>query len=431
MRLNVSISGLLACLMGLSAADRPNKVRSPSGPGLSGTSQNSVVLVDTTTPFPVLAAFSLSDGDKNIKFMVNNQARIIAVKLKRYNTNEAEEKTIDLLTLQSPDAKPPNPGGKVMVPSDERGLTRSLVQRDDVLTAVDDDDLNSVTIAWNTESGAFSKYIDQSLYLECEWKNSSASGSSTSPLFAAYDDTNGQAAKDNLLKDSNNSPALPARPETINPSLSPTLAPTPVTPISSTLGSSTPSPSATSSQPGLSDEQPPPSPARSGLGKNGIIGVAVGVTVGGLLILGTLAWLFFYRRRSRNNKAHHAMPSYSSDVGVHAMMPDKEMPVAMESSPRSAYGGEGRPSTDPYAPYSDRASTPPTPHHPTTGATAAATTQTDASTRSVTTPTPAIAARYAHLVEEGMTEDEIRRLEEEERQLDAAIEHAGRRGGTP
>jgi hypothetical protein len=157
----------------------------------------------------------------------------------------------------------------------------------------------------------------------------------------------------------------------------------------------------------------------------------VGVTVGGLLVVGTLVWLFFYRRRRNNkNKAHHVMPSYGSDVGVHAMMPDKEMPVVLQSSTQSAYGGEGRPSTDPYAPYSDRASTPPTPHHhPTTGAADAATTQMDH--RSTSTPTPAITARYAHLVEEGMTEEEIRRLEEEERQLDAAIENAGRRGGTP
>lgn len=39
-----------------------------------------------------------------------------------------------------------------------------------------------------------------------------------------------------------------------------------------------------------------------------------------------------------------------------------------------------------------------------------------------------IAQQYAHLVEEGMTEDEIRRLEEEERALDEAIEQAGTGG---
>ena len=37
-----------------------------------------------------------------------------------------------------------------------------------------------------------------------------------------------------------------------------------------------------------------------------------------------------------------------------------------------------------------------------------------------------ISGRYAHLVEDGMTDDEIRRLEEEERALDEAIEQAGR-----
>ncbi|POS74996.1 hypothetical protein DHEL01_v206606 [Diaporthe helianthi] len=41
-----------------------------------------------------------------------------------------------------------------------------------------------------------------------------------------------------------------------------------------------------------------------------------------------------------------------------------------------------------------------------------------------TTPS-GISGKYAHLVEEGMTDDQIRRLEEEERALDEAIEQAG------
>lgn len=44
-----------------------------------------------------------------------------------------------------------------------------------------------------------------------------------------------------------------------------------------------------------------------------------------------------------------------------------------------------------------------------------------------TTPS-GISGQYAHLVEEGMTDDEIRRLEEEERALDEAIEQAGTHG---
>ncbi|TGJ78595.1 hypothetical protein E0Z10_g10173 [Xylaria hypoxylon] len=127
------------------------------------------------------------------------------------------------------------------------------------------------------------------------------------------------------------------------------------------------------------------------------------------------------------------MPSYGSEVGVHAIIRDKEIPAAIESSsPQSTYGGEGRPSTDQYAPYSDRSTTSPTPRHRSTSAAAtaaaASTSETDLNwSQGAPTPMSVIASRYAHLVEEGMTEGEIRRLEEEERQLDAAIEHAGRR----
>jgi hypothetical protein len=88
-----------------------------------------------------------------------------------------------------------------------------------------------------------------------------------------------------------------------------------------------------------------------------------------------------------------------------------------------------------FTPYSDR------PSVGGTAATAAGTpslrapslAQTDEARVSVPSPIPGratprgLTTPYAHLVEEGMTEDEIRRLEDEERQLDAAIEQAGRR----
>lgn len=234
----------------------------------------------------------------------------------------------------------------------------------------------------------------------------------------------------------------PARSETVSST------PTSPTPLTSPEVSASPT-SGTTGQPASTAGALSPSSLRNpGLNRNGIIGVAVGVTVGVLLVAGTLVWWFCFHRRRRTT-AHHAMPSYASDVGVHAMMHDKEIPVALESSsPRSAYGSggdEGRPSADHYVPYSDRSVTSPTPdHHRTASNTTApapapaaaaaavgATSQTDPS-RAVGagTPTPAIASRYAHLVEEGMTDDEIRRLEEEERQLDAAIEDAGRRGSS-
>ncbi|KAK0733395.1 hypothetical protein B0T26DRAFT_17676 [Lasiosphaeria miniovina] len=90
-----------------------------------------------------------------------------------------------------------------------------------------------------------------------------------------------------------------------------------------------------------------------------------------------------------------------------------------------------------YTPYSDRptasrlgSSSPQTATAVTT--TVADETMTTTTTRSaMASPVPpgrvtphGVSAQYAHLVEEGMTEDELYRLEEEERQLDAAIEQS-------
>lgn len=279
--------------------------------------------------------------------------------------------------------------------------------------------------------------MNNPLYLESEWNNTSISGSSTSPLFAVYDVDRhlAQSSLEAARKGSHISSDSPARAESITTSLSPT--------PSSPTATSKPPPQATTptSQPAATIGPQSALPAPNGLSMNGIIGVAVGVSVGGLLVAGALSWLFCFRRRRRNsrNAAHHTMPSYDSDVGAHASMTDKETPVLLETASRqSAYGGEGRPSIDPYAPYSDRSAPSPTPHYRGTTSTdapaapaAPTTSQTDLTwTNGAPTPTPVIASRYAHLVEEGMTEEEIRRLEDEERQLDAAIENAGRRRDT-
>jgi hypothetical protein len=85
-----------------------------------------------------------------------------------------------------------------------------------------------------------------------------------------------------------------------------------------------------------------------------------------------------------------------------------------------------------YTPYSDR----PSGHlgSPSTH-TASVVHSDDASRVNMSSPIPGratphgVSAQYAHLVEEGMTEPELRRLEEEERQLDAAIEQATRHPG--
>lgn len=304
---------------------------------------------------------------------------------------------------------------------------------------------DNVVVEWGDNQ--HNPYLDLPLYLECEWANSSVSGNSASQLFAVYNSTPDLATHN--LQATNLANDAPARDQVINPiPSSPSHSSTVPTATSSTPATSQPAATL-----GLGSSS---SPAPSGLSRAGIIGVAVGISVAGLLVAGVLAWLFCAHRRSRRSRrdnaaTHHMMPSYGSDVGVRTMMPDKEMPAvlaASSSSPQSVY--DGRPSTDLYAPYSDRSTAPPPRGMTTTATTTTITTTGGTATVPAPAPAPAdtsetdlarnrgapmpasviasvIASRYAHLVEEGMTEDEIRRLEEEERQLDAAIE-ADRRG---
>ncbi|KAI1180653.1 hypothetical protein F4777DRAFT_256783 [Nemania sp. FL0916] len=320
----------------------------------------------------------------------------------------------------------------------------------------------------------WSTFISAVLYIEVTWGNTSVTGQSVSDLFLLYKEpTDQDEAKDILDKNSMYSRTgtvvnmlTPINPPAFQPSVSPTLVTT--SSPENTIGPQSPTITQSQSQPLATSES---EPARNGLSRDGIIGVAVGVSVGGILILSALVWFLCLRRR-RRTPPRHGMSDYDSDGVAHVVLPDKEIPVLLTtSSRRSRYGGggEGRQSTDReqlYAPYTDRstATTPtPTPNlvppghhrrldsagpvveddddHDDNDAAAAAaiaaqqpprpgTSQTDLSSswaREIPrTPTPLIAARYAHLIDENMSDAEIRRVEEEERQLDAAIENAGR-----
>ncbi|KAK4178837.1 hypothetical protein QBC36DRAFT_323847 [Triangularia setosa] len=194
---------------------------------------------------------------------------------------------------------------------------------------------------------------------------------------------------------------------------------------------------------------------RTGLELGAIIGIAVGCGLAGLLVVLGIIW-FVVRRRQR--KQDLPVGSFNSDNRGDELMAEKEAHtgVNVDASPNSPYSDDGHPNgayppgtavttvaaaaaavpprqdqSRSYTPYSDR---------PGAAAGSAPSIRTDsiaqndegaranapspipgrATPRGLTTP-------YAHLVEEGMTEEEIRRLEEEERQLDAAIEQAGRR----
>ena len=190
----------------------------------------------------------------------------------------------------------------------------------------------------------------------------------------------------------------------------------------------------------------------SGLSIGAIVGIAVGCGVVGLALAALL--VFFLVRRRRDQAAYHdgtmtsghaSGRSYGAAAGAAGrhrtadLIAEKEATAGVTETPHSPYSDDGQPThAEPngsaaaamlhqagereYAPYSDQAAAghdQAEPHHATptdharSGSTGGA-------------QTPQMGGRYAHLVEEGMTSDEIARIEEEERQLDAAIEQAAR-----
>ncbi|KAK0656075.1 hypothetical protein B0T16DRAFT_384842 [Cercophora newfieldiana] len=201
-----------------------------------------------------------------------------------------------------------------------------------------------------------------------------------------------------------------------------------------------------------------------GLATGAIAGIAVGCAVVVLAAIGAFAW-FFIRRRNQA-KDDDTLDAYRNGRSrTDELMAEKEANAGVDASPHSPYSDDGG--------QRDSSSL----HHVGTGAGAAAaavaahhhkkdlsqSTQAahdaprsftpysdhhDAIARSPSTHAASVVAAssvshgmpespnpgratphgvqtpYAHLVEEGMTEDEIRRLEDEERALDAAIEQS-------
>jgi hypothetical protein len=168
-------------------------------------------------------------------------------------------------------------------------------------------------------------------------------------------------------------------------------------------------------------------------------GAIAGIAVGGAaaVIILITAIFFLYRRRHRKrlaadragydgqrgattyftDKENSRVPDtpqtpYSED-GAHRLPPSSVPGLALthddiEPSPRQPPSSNVTDGNSTFVPYKN-----PDP----------ATSRTDLATRSGT----ALSSNIAHLVEDGMTDDEIRRLEEEERQLDDAIAQARRR----
>ncbi|CAF3553380.1 unnamed protein product [Fusarium graminearum] len=151
-----------------------------------------------------------------------------------------------------------------------------------------------------------------------------------------------------------------------------------------------------------------------GLSTGATAGIAVGAVIGGLLLIGALVWFLLRRRRNK-----HPSEDYTIQQ-TYAV--DKEINGRTSDSPNSPYSDENH--MQPIALGNvdrDRGVAP----TPPPGRSSVASHDRGANSGAQTPQ--GMSSNVAHLVEDGMTADEIRRLEEEERQLDDEIERAARR----
>ncbi|KAI1075510.1 hypothetical protein F5B20DRAFT_377838 [Whalleya microplaca] len=426
MRLDVSTLGLLACLSGSAVAQGNAGPQTGSVPGTatvdtsSSTATSNAVIKVSATATPAIFQpsgrngsiyYSWGPGFKNLTLR--------SVSLKTYGT--------DNIVGQGDIEFSSSPSTQTALEEDDRSLDRRRQLPPATLPITG----NAVVFPIADSVSAFSNNLNEPLYLEFSWENSTSKGKSYSPLLAIADAKDYQVAADRLTAAGLGS--NPANSESIESS------------ADSSSSTTTASATAATAAPVSSAAKP----GNNGLSTGAIIGIAIGCAVAGVLIIALLVWFLCFRRRrgGGSGKGTHARPhnaGYASDSGTRAMMADKEAAAVTERSPHSTFNAQDtqqdRASHDQYAPYSDA---------PGAGAGAAATAREGVAGVAVTTsdsqtnlapgngsggqdgaarsPTPPITTRYAHLVEEGMTEAEIRRLEEEERHLDAAIEDAGRR----
>ncbi|CAG7564581.1 unnamed protein product [Fusarium equiseti] len=243
-------------------------------------------------------------------------------------------------------------------------------------------------------TGETSKYYDNVMQIKVDWKKDDGyRGQTKTELFTVTDDT-GDISK--LNKTLTEKQAGQGNPET-------TFLPG----ASSTSGSTNPTDSGASSV-GSSD-----SSGGGGLSTGATAGIAVGAVIGGLLLIGALVWFILRRRRRSKEPSEEYITQQTYAV-------DKEIHGRSSDSPNSPYSDEHH--MQPIAVGNvDRgvASTPPL------GRSSVGSHDRGANS-GVQTP-QGMSSNVAHLVEDGMTADEIRRLEEEERQLDDEIERAARR----
>ena len=167
-----------------------------------------------------------------------------------------------------------------------------------------------------------------------------------------------------------------------------------------------------------------------GLAPGAIAGIAVGAFVFLCLIAG-LAWFLLRRRRNSKPRAG-GYSDPSRNVASNAYIVDKI--DTSGQSPHSPYSDDGQEQNTPLDPNTHRNYSSPGTAQPFRDDSHLPSQQRsvggqegDGAGSPPRQRSESAARDYSHLVEDGMTQDDIRRLEEEERQLDDEIERAGRR----
>ncbi|KAM0472281.1 hypothetical protein ACHAP7_008687 [Fusarium lateritium] len=249
-------------------------------------------------------------------------------------------------------------------------------------------------------TGETTEFYGKDMFIQIDWEKNGATGYTKTELFTVTNSSNPkEIAKlgDDLESDQKEQGPLAT---TMSPGTDPT--------------SSLSLPSSSSE----ADESSDDSGGGGGLSTGATAGIAVGAVIGGFLLIGALAW-FFLRRRRRNQRVgddYVTQQTYAVDKETHNRAMD---------SPNSPYSDENH-----IQPVSlgnldrDRDAAPTSPP---AGVPRSSFGSHDRGGDSGAQTPQGMSRNVAHLVEDGMTADEIRRLEEEERQLDDEIERAARR----
>jgi hypothetical protein len=269
-------------------------------------------------------------------------------------------------------------------------------------------------VSINYKSKRWLEYAGTALYITVDWistYDSMRAGRTNTPFFSAYK-TDKSAAEKALLAASR-ARSLVSYPE-IEITPAEALSPQKNDPDSDSGTTVTGSNGGSSDSSDGAKKATSSSGKTSGLSTGAIIGIAVGCGAVAILVLGALVFFCLRRRRTRRRGGAAGGRGLKSEPGDHAHDGYESAPVNQDFMAEKGVNHQ-RVAESPHSPYSDNVAggvsggAPAAPGH-------------DASMPRAGSATPlGLSRSVAALVEDGMTEDEIRRLDEEERALDAAI----------